>query len=163
MGSAPDEAMARMATLLAEGAGHLADAFASIRGTDATEPADAAVKSQRRLERVYREAMSALVQDSDPREVAARRELYRRMSRTSDNLVEVAERVWYSVLTAEKSSLAIRPSRGRASRRAGSRIPSGASWSASPRPARSYATRRAPPTSSGGARSVPPKTLAPLG
>ena len=65
---------------------------------DATEPADAAVKSQRRLERVYREAMSALVQDSDLREVAARRELYRRISRTSDRLVEVAERVWYSVL-----------------------------------------------------------------
>jgi uncharacterized protein Yka (UPF0111/DUF47 family) len=98
MGSAPDEAMARMATLLAEGVGHLADAFARISGTDATEPADAAIKSQRRLERVYREAMSALVQDGDPREVAARRELYRRVSRTSDNLVEVAERVWYSVL-----------------------------------------------------------------
>jgi uncharacterized protein Yka (UPF0111/DUF47 family) len=98
MGAAPDEAMARMATLLAEGTGHLSDAFASIRRTDATEPADAAVKSQRRLERVYRDTMSALIQDNDPREVAARRELYRRISRTSDNLVEVAERVWYSVL-----------------------------------------------------------------
>ncbi len=98
MGAAPDDAMAAMTTLLAEGARHLADAFAGIRGTDATGPADAAVKSQRKLEHVYRRAMSALVQDSDPREVAARRELYRRVSRTSDNLVEVAERVWYSVL-----------------------------------------------------------------
>jgi hypothetical protein len=34
----------------------------------------------------------------DLREVAARRELYRRFARTSDDLREVAERVWYSVL-----------------------------------------------------------------
>ena len=98
MGVEPDEAMAMMAALLVEGVRHLADAFANIRATDATEPADAAVKSQRRLERVYREAMSALVKDADPREVAARRELYRRMSRTSDEIVDVGERVWYSVL-----------------------------------------------------------------
>ena len=87
-----------MATLLAEGARHLAEAFVGIRGTNATEPADAAVKTQRRLEHVYRDAMSALLEDGDLREVAARRELYRRMSRTSDDLVQVAERVWYSVL-----------------------------------------------------------------
>jgi uncharacterized protein Yka (UPF0111/DUF47 family) len=98
MGAAPDEAMAAMAALLAEGARHLAEAFAGIRDTDATEAADAAIKSQRRVERVYRDAMSALLQDGDLREVAARRELYRRISRTSDELVEVAERVWYSVL-----------------------------------------------------------------
>jgi uncharacterized protein Yka (UPF0111/DUF47 family) len=98
MSSAPDEAMAAMATLLAEGTRHLSDAFASIGGTDATEPADAAVKSQRRLEHVYREAMSALLQNGDLREVAARRELYRRISRTSNDVVAVAERVWYSVL-----------------------------------------------------------------
>jgi uncharacterized protein Yka (UPF0111/DUF47 family) len=98
MGAAPDRAMAEMVTLLAEGARHLSTAFEGLSGTGATEPADAAVKSQRRLERVYRQAMSALVQEGDPREVAARRELYRRISRTSDDLVDVAERVWYSVL-----------------------------------------------------------------
>jgi hypothetical protein len=32
------------------------------------------------------------------REVAAKRELYRRLARASDELREVAERVWYSVL-----------------------------------------------------------------
>ena len=42
--------------------------------------------------------MSALVDIADLREVAARRELYRRLVRTSDQLVDVAERVWYSVL-----------------------------------------------------------------
>jgi hypothetical protein len=34
----------------------------------------------------------------DLREVTAKRELYRRLARTSDDLREVAERVWYSVL-----------------------------------------------------------------
>ena len=98
IGSAPDEAMAKMAVLLAEGTRHLSEAFADIQGAGATGRADAAVKSQRKLEHVYRTAMSALLQDKNPREVAARRELYRRISRTSDVIVEVAERVWYSVL-----------------------------------------------------------------
>jgi hypothetical protein len=64
----------------------------------ATTSADEAVKHQRNLERLYRGAMSALVDVEDIREVAAKRELYRRLSRTSDMLVDVAERVWYSVL-----------------------------------------------------------------
>ena len=42
--------------------------------------------------------MSALVAVDDLREVAAKRELYRRFGRMSDDLREVAERVWYSVL-----------------------------------------------------------------
>lgn len=42
--------------------------------------------------------MSALVHVDDLREVTARREIYRRMARTSDQLVAVAERVWYAVL-----------------------------------------------------------------
>lgn len=101
MSAAPDGAMAEMAEYLSEGVAHLADAFTALaaeRETEATEAADAAVKSQRRLERVYRSAMSALIELDDLRELAARRELYRRMSRTSDQLVTVAERVWYAVL-----------------------------------------------------------------
>jgi hypothetical protein len=42
--------------------------------------------------------MSALIDVNDLREVAARRELYRRLARTGDDLAAVAERVWYSVL-----------------------------------------------------------------
>jgi uncharacterized protein Yka (UPF0111/DUF47 family) len=97
----PDPAMGEMAHELAEGTGHLAEAFAALAGkrTDAaTEAADAAVKSQRHVEHVYRRAMSALIEVDDLRVVAARRELYRRLARASDELVEVAERVWYSVL-----------------------------------------------------------------
>ncbi len=64
----------------------------------ATEEATLAAKSQSRLEHVYRRAMSALIAVEDLREVAAKRELYRRLARTSDYLREAAERVWYSVL-----------------------------------------------------------------
>ena len=42
--------------------------------------------------------MSDLVTLDDVREVTARRELYRRLSRTSDTLGAVAERIWYAVL-----------------------------------------------------------------
>jgi hypothetical protein len=50
------------------------------------------------VEHIYRRAMSALIDVDDLRMVGARRELYRRLARASDQLVEVAERVWYSVL-----------------------------------------------------------------
>jgi hypothetical protein len=44
--------------------------------------------------------MSALIDVDDVREVTAKRELYRRLVRTSDHLANVAERVWYAVLKA---------------------------------------------------------------
>lgn len=97
----PDAAMAGMARELAAGARELAKAFEALaqrRSEDATESADAAVKCQRRLERVYRSAMSDLLEIDDLRMVTARRELYRRLSRASDALIRVAERVWYAVL-----------------------------------------------------------------
>ena len=103
MGAAPDRPIAEMAACLQDGARHVADAFGALGGPEAakaTDAADAAVSSQRRLERVYRQAMSALIEVDDLREVSARRELYRRLSRTADQLVGVAERVWYSVLKA---------------------------------------------------------------
>lgn len=101
MGTAPDAAIADMASKLADGIRHLAQAFTTLEqdgDADETEAADHAVKSQRRLEHVYRAAMSALVDVDDLREVSARREIYRRLARTSDDLIGVAERVWYSVL-----------------------------------------------------------------
>ena len=48
--------------------------------------------------RAYRSAASALIDVDDLREVMARRELYRRISRVSDGVVEVAERVWYATV-----------------------------------------------------------------
>jgi hypothetical protein len=105
MGIPPDQAVVAMATLLAEGASHLAASFERLdpskrgkAGPSATEAADAAVKSQRRLERAYREAASALLAVDDLREVIGRRELYRRLSRVSETLIEAADRVWYATV-----------------------------------------------------------------
>jgi uncharacterized protein Yka (UPF0111/DUF47 family) len=101
MGTAPDPATAEMAAELHEGTRRLADAFAMFaRGEreTATAEADRAIKDQRNLQHLYRTAMSALVEVEDAREIAARRELYRRLARTGDQLVRVGERVWYSVL-----------------------------------------------------------------
>lgn len=97
----PDRAASEMAALLAEGVQHLRDAFARLDGRRdrhslATDAADAAVKSQRKLERVYRRAMGELLEISDVRVVLGSRELYRRMTGMSDDVVSVADRVWYS-------------------------------------------------------------------
>jgi uncharacterized protein Yka (UPF0111/DUF47 family) len=101
MQTAPDGAIAEMAAELEEGMADLADALGALGrngSAPATDAATRAAKSQSRIENVYRRAMSALIAVDDLREVAAKRELYRRLSRTSDDLREVAERVWYSVL-----------------------------------------------------------------
>ncbi|HEX8753978.1 MAG TPA: DUF47 family protein [Solirubrobacterales bacterium] len=101
MGTPPDPAMARMAAHLAAGTRQLDEGLARFAAGDrdgATALADRAVKEQRNLQHSYRDAMSALVENEDLREVTARRELYRRLARAGDDLVLVAERVWYSVL-----------------------------------------------------------------
>jgi uncharacterized protein Yka (UPF0111/DUF47 family) len=101
MQTTPNAAIAEMAAELAGGTRDLAESFAALGGDGsdlATQAATRAAKSQSRFEHVYRRAMSALITVDDLREVAARRELYRRLARTSDDLREVAERVWYCVL-----------------------------------------------------------------
>jgi uncharacterized protein len=101
MNTTADPAIAEMAAELAEGTQHLAEALAALsraHRNGATEAADRAARSQSRLEHRYRQAMSALVALDDLHEIAAKRELYRRLARTSDDLRDVAERVWYSVL-----------------------------------------------------------------
>jgi uncharacterized protein Yka (UPF0111/DUF47 family) len=101
MGRAPDRPMVELAAALAEGTRRLSDAFAALGdggGLRATGAADAALESQRRVERIYRAAMSDLLGVDDPDEVSARRELYRRLAAASEALKDVAERVWYSVL-----------------------------------------------------------------
>jgi len=94
----PDQATADMAVLLAEGVRHLQDAFNNLDQkfiAPATEAADAAVKSQRNLERVYRQAARDLLVIDDISVVTARREFYRRISSISEDIVSVADRVWY--------------------------------------------------------------------
>lgn len=98
----PDAAVAQMAALLADGVEHLQEAFNSLDGrglkfvVSATVAADAAVKSQRNLERIYRQATGDLIQVADVRFIVASRELYRRISNISDDIVSVADRIWYS-------------------------------------------------------------------
>lgn len=97
----PDAAIAEMAAELVKGTARVVEAFAMFAEDDrdrATAAADRAVKQQRHLQHTYRGAMSALIENPDLREVAARREIYRRLARCGDELVLVAERVWYSVL-----------------------------------------------------------------
>ena len=108
-----DEAMAEMAERLLEGTTHLSRAFNAIAvhgGKDshraATQAADDATKSARRMEKVYRQAMGGLLtleltdgsSHAHVREVIGRRELYRRLSRIADGLVDVADRVWYAAV-----------------------------------------------------------------
>jgi hypothetical protein len=92
--------IAEMATLAAEGVRHLADAFAAIHADAdaATVAADAAVKSQRRIEKVYRRAMPALLEFDDPRASWVRGDVYRRLVDLSDGVIGVADRVWYAVV-----------------------------------------------------------------
>lgn len=98
---APDgPEIAEMTRLAAEGVHHLADAFGVIH-TDAdaaTAAADAAVKSMRQIEKVYRRAMPALLELDDTRVAWVRRDVYRRLVDLSDALIQVADRVWYAVV-----------------------------------------------------------------
>jgi uncharacterized protein len=94
----PNAELAAMADLIAAGASDLRDAFAGF-GHDpaaADVAAAAATKTQRRLERVYRTAMSDLAGSENMREVVGRGELYRRLMRMSDEILLVADRVGYA-------------------------------------------------------------------
>jgi uncharacterized protein Yka (UPF0111/DUF47 family) len=104
MGIVPDVAMAEMADELGVGIRRLVMAIDGLVDRDdsltegATADADAGVKQSRRLERSYRKAMSALLDLEDLREVAARREMYRRFSALGDLLAQIGDRVWYAAV-----------------------------------------------------------------
>lgn len=97
---APDRPIADMAALAADGVKALVGAFPLLVDDPdgATAAAEGAVRHQRRIERVYREAMRAMLQVENLAEAQARRELYRRSSRIGDALEHAAHRVWYAVV-----------------------------------------------------------------
>ncbi len=99
MACPPDEAVSEMATLLAEATRSLGEAVARLSAEpgDPVQAAEAAIKAERKVEKVYRRGMAALLEVEDLREVIARRELYRRCSRVGETIVDVAERVGYAV------------------------------------------------------------------
>lgn len=100
LGMAPDDAMAEMSHSVAAGVRDLASALPELaRAPDlATEAADRAIRYNRRIERVYRQAMLGLTKTEEIREVAGKRELYRRYSRIGDAIEHVANRIWYAVV-----------------------------------------------------------------
>ncbi|MDW8338065.1 MAG: DUF47 family protein [Thermoleophilia bacterium] len=100
MATPPDEPLLEMCERLAEAVHCLADAIDGLaaRSPDATERANAAMRAERRIEKTYRDAMARLVEIDDLREVMARRELYRRVARIGELVVDIAERVWYAVV-----------------------------------------------------------------
>jgi uncharacterized protein Yka (UPF0111/DUF47 family) len=97
---APDEAMVRMSHLVLAGVRELAAAFPELATSpdSATAAADRAIRAHRRIERVYRQAMSALLRTADVREVGGKRELYRRYARIGESIEHVSNRVWYAVV-----------------------------------------------------------------
>jgi uncharacterized protein Yka (UPF0111/DUF47 family) len=100
MACPPDEPIAQMCEALAESVHRRCDAveLGGTKASGATGRANDALRVERRIEKVYREAMASLLEVDDLREVMARRELYRRLSRIGEVVVEVAERVWYTVV-----------------------------------------------------------------
>ena len=101
MACPPDDALAEMCEALAESVHLLREAVSGLgRSSDgvSTAKANAALRSVRRVEKVYRDAMGALITVDDVREVVSRRELYRRVSRIGEQVTDVAERVWYTVV-----------------------------------------------------------------
>lgn len=100
MSLAPDEAVAHMAKAVAEGVRHLRVALGHLThdGNTATSEADHAIKAQRRLERLYRVAMSERMGGGELRDVIGYLELYRRLSSISDSIIRVADRIQYAIV-----------------------------------------------------------------
>jgi uncharacterized protein Yka (UPF0111/DUF47 family) len=102
LGWQPDQAAAAMAALLLEGTEHLAAAIACIKSDadEASQRADAATKTARKVERGYRDAMVVLRNQPEDGALAliTAYEAYGRYLAIGDAMVGVAHRIWYAVL-----------------------------------------------------------------
>lgn len=88
----PDEHMAEMARMLKEGVDALAAGFAKL-GVDpetAAADADIARKAERRVEKLYRKALTDLFQGEDYINMFKRREIYRHLSNAADRMAHCA-------------------------------------------------------------------------
>lgn len=95
----PDATMQAMATSLAESVRHLADAFTGLGGAgDPTDDADAAIHSQRHIERVYRAALAEGFPERAPADLAELRDVYREFLQLGERVHRVADRVWYATV-----------------------------------------------------------------
>jgi uncharacterized protein Yka (UPF0111/DUF47 family) len=100
MGVAPDATIGEMAGLLGESLREIAEAVGRLTSDPdaATESANAAIRTEHKLQRVYYQGMAALLENPDQRDRIAKRELYRHIARIGDAELQVAERVIYSVM-----------------------------------------------------------------
>jgi uncharacterized protein Yka (UPF0111/DUF47 family) len=96
----PDPAIAEMASLLAEAVHEIDPAIAGLDSSDdqSNEAADRAVEVVRRLQRAYYKAMAGTLELEPRGKRIAYRELYRRCFSIGETVVDVAERVVYSVV-----------------------------------------------------------------
>ncbi|HET8976374.1 MAG TPA: DUF47 family protein [Solirubrobacterales bacterium] len=96
----PDSGIAEMAGRLSEAGIHLERAVALLGedGDAATAAADAAIKSERRLEHAYFQGMAGLLEVADQRVRISQRELYRRCLRIGETVIDVGERIVYAVV-----------------------------------------------------------------
>jgi uncharacterized protein Yka (UPF0111/DUF47 family) len=100
MDSAPDEILAEMAGLLRDSVAQLGEAIGQLgsSGDEASAAADRAITTERRLEHTYFQGMADLLKvDARDKRISSR-ELYRRCVRIGDEVIEVAERIIYSVV-----------------------------------------------------------------
>ena len=100
MGVAPDATIGEMAGLLGDSLREVAEAVGRLTSDPdaAAGSANAAIRTERGLERVYYQGMAALLENPDQRDRIAKRELYRLIARLGEAEVEVAERVIYAVM-----------------------------------------------------------------
>lgn len=92
LGVMPDDFMRDMSAYLMEGVGALANGFGKLGVTPATAAldADAARKSGRRAEKLYRIALPALFQGDDYINMFKRREIYRHLANAADRMAACA-------------------------------------------------------------------------
>lgn len=101
MSSPPDARLAEMARLLRDAVGHIADAITHLGSESkdaASEAADRAIHAERQLEHAYYRGMAELLAVDRRDERISSRELYRRCTRIGEEVVNVAERILYSVV-----------------------------------------------------------------
>ena len=96
----PNARLSQMAETLRDAAGHIEKAIRLLKNDDesAASSADAAIASVRRMERTYYEGMAELLDVDDRLVRISNRELYRRCARIGETVIEVAERIVYSVV-----------------------------------------------------------------
>jgi len=100
MDAAPDPVIAEMTRTLGEVLREIGVAIASLADDpeQAAARANAAIKAESGLDRIYYRGMAKLLENPSQRERIASRELYRNAARIGDAQLAIAERVIYSVM-----------------------------------------------------------------